>query len=63
MLVTTPADNPSPDQALIVTLFIFDSRLEDIDAYARELVAFGRARQLSEAFDEHAEKCSLPEAI
>jgi zinc/manganese transport system ATP-binding protein len=40
---------------------------------ARELVAFGptgevmtetllaRARQLSEAFDEHAEKCSLPE--
>ncbi|MCL2875276.1 MAG: ABC transporter ATP-binding protein [Betaproteobacteria bacterium] len=42
---------------------------------ARELVAFGptaevmtetllaRARQLSEAFDEHAEKCSLPEAI
>jgi zinc/manganese transport system ATP-binding protein len=41
---------------------------------ARELVAFGptaevmtetllaRARQLSEAFDEHAEKCSLPES-
>jgi zinc/manganese transport system ATP-binding protein len=40
---------------------------------ARELVAFGptgevmtetllaRARQLSEAFDEHAGKCSLPE--
>jgi len=41
---------------------------------ARELVAFGptadvmtealltRARQLSEAFDEHAEQCSLPES-
>jgi len=39
--VSTPADNPSPDQALSAGLYIIDFLPESVEAYAQELVAFG----------------------